>query len=432
MPGTLAGGLPVEIEDDYRQPGPFASASGFGGFASYPDEHVKDSIARIEALKLRLMGSAGLAESERLDMLSELNTLRAAYLHLFTQTAPRADEPPPAAAARSDLVLEGVLGTHPEILANLDRIARFAPSRLTMLLEGETGAGKELFARIIHLNSRRKRFVPVNCGALPSGVIESELFGHVKGAFTGATADRKGWFEEANGGTIFLDEVGELEPQAQVKFLRALDAGEIQRVGSDRVIKVDVRVIAATNRNLERMVADGSFREDLFYRLNICHLMIPPLRERRDEIALLFEFFLRTQSAEAGLPIPTVDPELHRFFVERYPFPGNIRELKNLALYIVHVFAGEPVRAEHLSQRYIRAWNAADRPADTGERTRLAGTVGRRAELQRVEREQLQRSLERNRGQVAAVCAELGMSRARAYQLFKKHGLRPDRFRSDP
>ncbi|EWY36809.1 transcriptional regulator [Skermanella stibiiresistens SB22] len=383
-------------------------------------------MARIESLKFKVLGNSRLFDFEQQEFMSELNTLRAAYLHLCTLTPPApaaiSERVKPAVAprGRENLELEGVLGSNHQIAANLDRIARIAPSRLTVLLEGETGSGKELFARIIHLNSKRDKFVAVNCGALPSGVIESELFGHSKGAFTGATADRKGRFEEANNGTIFLDEVGELEPLAQVKLLRTLDVGEIQRVGSDKVTKVDVRVIAATNRNLEQMVSAGTFREDLFFRLNICQLLIPPLRERRDEIQLLLEYFIRKVCADNGIPVPVLDDELKRFLVETYHYPGNIRELRNLGMYIAHIYDGKPVRVGDLPQRYTRAHidPAPTHPDDD-----------HRVVRDRAERSHLSELLLRHGGDIKAVCAALDLSRARLYQLLKKHNLRPDEFR---
>jgi len=420
-------------EDDYRQPSPYGSGgTALGGFSSSADEHINECIARIETLKLKVLGNPHMGGYERSEFLGELNTLRAAYLHLCTlagRSGPASEGggPAPAEAVRAGLSLEGVLGNNPQITETLDRIARVAATPLTVLLEGETGSGKELFARIIHLNSKRTSFVPVNCGALPSGVIESELFGHVKGAFTGATADRKGRFEEAHGGTIFLDEIGELEPLAQVKLLRTLDVGEIQRVGSDKIQKVDVRVIAATNRNLEEMVAARTFREDLYFRLNICHFNIPPLRERRDEIALLFDFFLRKHSADGNLPLPALDPDLHRFFVEAYPFPGNIRELKNLAQYIVAIYNGAPVRIADLPQRYAESWHKAR----TGDFTPPPGGGGYRDARLRAEREQLIETLTRHKGDVRAVCREFDLSRARVYQLVKKYGLQPSRFRGE-
>jgi transcriptional regulator with PAS, ATPase and Fis domain len=410
------------MDDDYRQPSPYSA----GIFADSTNDHINECIARIETLKLKVLGNSRIYGFEQHDFLSELNTLRAAYLHLCTMAPPVANtlhervKPMASSRNRENLELEGVLGANHQIAANLDRIARIAPSQLTVLLEGETGSGKELFARIIHLNSKRDKFVAVNCGALPSGVIESELFGHSKGSFTGATADRKGRFEEANGGTIFLDEVGELEPLAQVKLLRTLDVGEIQRVGSDKVTKVDVRVIAATNRNLEQMVANGQFREDLFFRLNICHLLIPPLRERRDEIQLLLEYFIRKVCADNGIPVPSLDAELKQFLVETYHYPGNIRELKNLGMYIAHIYDGRPVRIGDLPQRYTRAHvdPAPARPDDD-----------HRVVRDRAERSHLSELLLRHNGDIKAVCAALDLSRARLYQLMKKHHLKPDEFR---
>ena len=426
------------MEDDYRQPSPYTIGAALGTFSSSTEEHTNECIARIETLKLKVLGNPHMGGYERSEFLAELNTLRAAYLHLCTlsdrsgHADADADGPPPREANRAGLTFEGVLGNNPQITGTLDRIARIAPTQLTVLLEGETGSGKELFARIIHLNSKRSNFVPVNCGALPSGVIESELFGHVKGAFTGATADCKGRFEEAHGGTIFLDEIGELEPTAQVKLLRTLDVGEIQRVGSDKVQKVDVRVIAATNRNLEVMVAERTFREDLYFRLNICHFPIPPLRERRDEIALLFDFFMRKISADANQPAPVLDPDVHRFFVEFYPFPGNIRELKNLAQYIVAIYTGEPVRIGDLSQRYAEAW----RKHHAGLVVPMAGSpeagVGILGDARRLaERQQLVDTLTRHKGDIRAVCGEFNLSRARVYQLIRKYDLQPSRFRGE-
>ena len=421
------------MEDDYRQPSPYTIGAALGNFSSSTDEHINECIARIETLKLKILGNPHMGGYERTEFLAELNTLRAAYLHLCTlanRTSHADLENPPADNARPGLALEGVLGNNPLIGENLDRIARIAPTRLTVLLEGETGSGKELFARIIHLNSKRATFVPVNCGALPSGVIESELFGHVKGAFTGATADRKGRFEEAHGGTIFLDEIGELEPLAQVKLLRTLDVGEIQRVGSDKVQKVDVRVIAATNRNLETMVAERTFREDLYFRLNICHFFIPPLRQRRDEIVLLFDFFMKKICADNALPLPTLDTELYDFFVNSYHFPGNIRELKNIAQYISYINNGTQVRLRDLPQRYLEAWHKA-RSAGPAAHDGTSPAGSPRDARDRAERQQLIETLTRHKGDIRAVCREFNLSRARVYQLLKKYALQPGPFRTD-
>ncbi len=417
------------MENDYRQPAPYAVGAALGDFATSTDEHINDVIARIETLKLKILGNPHIDGYERTQFLGELNTLRAAYLHLSTLSArgsvTTADSALPAAPNRPGLALEGILGNNPVIIENLDCIARIAPSNLTVLLEGETGSGKELFARIIHLNSKRNTFVPVNCGALPSGVIESELFGHVRGAFTGATSDRKGRFEEADAGTIFLDEIGELEPLAQAKLLRTLDSGEIQRVGSDKVQKVNVRAIAATNRNLESMVTDGKFREDLYFRLNVCHFLIPPLRERRDEIALLLDFFIKKVSSDNHLPVPSLDPTLYDFLVRQYKFPGNIRELKNIAQYIAFVFNGSPVRLRDLPRRYTEAWVKAGVPTEPS-----AKGDGFRGLRDRAERDQLIDALTRHKGMVRDVCSEFKLSRARVYQLLKKYNLHPSVFRT--
>ncbi len=427
------------MEDDYRQPSPYITGGALGVFSSSADEHINECIARIETLKLKVLGDWRMESADRAEFLAELNTLRAAYLHLCTLAGSSGsantdtNAAPLRETSRAGLSFEGVLGANPQITESLDRIARIAPTPLTVLLEGETGSGKELFARIIHLNSKRTNFVPVNCGALPSGVIESELFGHVKGAFTGATADRKGRFEEADGGTIFLDEIGELEPIAQVKLLRTLDVGEIQRVGSDKVQKVNVRVIAATNRNLEEMVADHKFREDLFFRLNICHFLIPPLRERRDEILLLFDFFVRKISADANLPIPTLDSNLHKFFVETYPFPGNIRELKNIAQYIVAIYNGQPVRIGDLPKRYTEAWHKhQSAPILTSIATEKDVVHSLGDARLRAERQHLVDALTLHKGDIQTVCREFNLSRARIYQLLKKYDLQPHRFRLNP
>ncbi len=212
-----------------------------------------------------------------------------------------------------------------------DLASRVAHTETTVLLHGESGTGKELLAKAIHFHSGRARhpFVVVNCAAIPESLLESELFGHRRGSFTGAVADKQGKFEAANKGSIFLDEIGELPLLMQVKILRALQDREIDKVGEPRPAKVDVRIIAATNRDLEKMIADGGFRDDLYYRLAVVALRVPPLRERADDIPLLVEHFLDKHGARLGRPRPTIDRDVYSAF-SLYAWPGNIRELENV------------------------------------------------------------------------------------------------------
>jgi formate hydrogenlyase transcriptional activator len=228
-------------------------------------------------------------------------------------------------------MFEEIVGTAPALRAVLSRVSRVAPTNSTVLLTGETGTGKELVARAIHRRSRRasRAFVSVNCAAIPRDLIASELFGHEKGAFTGAAQLRLGRFELAGGGTIFLDEVGELPAETQVALLRVLQEHEFERVGGTRSIQTDVRVIAATNRDLKEAIATGVFRSDLFYRLNVFPIEIPPLRNRREDIPLLVEYFIDRFARKAGKNIKGVNKKtLDK--LQSYPWPGNIRELQNV------------------------------------------------------------------------------------------------------
>jgi transcriptional regulator with GAF, ATPase, and Fis domain len=228
-------------------------------------------------------------------------------------------------------MFEEIVGTSSALKNVLSRISKVAPSDSTVLITGETGTGKELVARAIHRRSRRsgRAFVSVNCAAIPRDLILSELFGHEKGAFTGAMQRRLGRFEMADGGTIFLDEVGELSPDTQVALLRVLQEREFERVGGGQPIRVDVRVIAATNRDLQAAVANGTFRQDLFYRLNVFPIEVPPLRERREDIPVLVEYFIDRYASKAGKNIRAVNKKSLEL-LQSYPWPGNIRELQNV------------------------------------------------------------------------------------------------------
>lgn len=236
---------------------------------------------------------------------------------------------------------EGIVGNSPKLQAVIDRVRLVAPSRATILIEGQSGTGKELIAQAIHQVSARARgpFVAVHCAALSENLLESEIFGHERGAFTGAIERRVGRFESADGGTLFLDEIGEISASTQVKLLRFLETRTIERVGGSKPLELDVRLVAATNRNLEQMVAEGKFREDLFFRLNVVRIQMPALRERADDIPLLLAHFIRIFAKENGLPPLAIEPGALQT-LQRYAWPGNIRELRNFCENIVVLHRG--------------------------------------------------------------------------------------------
>ncbi len=247
----------------------------------------------------------------------------------------------------------GIIG-HSELLNRALEVAlRVAPTDLTVLVGGESGVGKEFFPQVIHAYSSRKhnKYIAVNCGAIPEGTIDSELFGHEKGAFTGAMEQRRGYFEEADGGTIFLDEVGELPLPTQVRLLRVLQSGEFLRVGSTKVLKTNVRVVAATNMRLEEAIVDGRFREDLYYRLNTVPIAVPALRDRKEDIYLIFRKFCADIATKYRMPAITLDDEA-RQLLENYYWRGNIRQLKNIAEQISAVESSRAITREILG-RYL-------------------------------------------------------------------------------
>ena len=260
-----------------------------------------------------------------------------------------------------------IIGNDPKLLMALNKAIQVAPTNLSILITGESGVGKDVFSRIIHENSIRKHvrqgrgLISVNCGAIPEGTIESELFGHVKGAFTGADRTRKGYFEEADGGTIFLDEIGELPLAMQVKLLRVLENGEIIPVGSSTPLKIDVRVVAATNVDIVKAVREGRFREDLYYRLNQLSIYLPPLRERKEDIPLLFRKFSSDVAEKYHMP-PIVLTEDARTMLMNYPWYGNVRELKNITEQIAVVETARSITPDIL-QNYLAYIPAERMPA---------------------------------------------------------------------
>mgnify|MGYP000299207956 CR=1 FL=1 len=248
---------------------------------------------------------------------------------------------------------EGIIGHSPKLQDVLDRVRLVAPSRATILIEGESGTGKELIAQAIHQVSPRARapFIAVHCAALSESLLESEIFGHERGAFTGATERRIGRFEAADGGTLFLDEIGEITASTQVKLLRFLETKTVERVGGNKPLELNVRLVAATNRSLEQMVRDGKFREDLFFRLNVVRIVLPSLRERAEDIPLLLAHYLKVFAQENGFPASTVEPGAMRY-LQTYPWPGNIRELRNFAENIVVLQHGRKLTEYDLEPKF--------------------------------------------------------------------------------
>ena len=244
---------------------------------------------------------------------------------------------------------ENIISKNERMRQLFDTIRKVAKYKSTILIEGESGTGKELVAKAIHFNSDRSNnpFIPINCGAIPENLLESELFGHTKGSFTNAVRTKKGLFEEADGGTIFLDEIGELPFQLQVKLLRVLQDGEIRRIGESRAIKIDVRIIAASIKDLDKEVREGKFRDDLFYRLNVLPMKIPPLRDRKEDVPLLVEHFINKYSRELGKPIEGIIPEALNSLLN-YSWNGNVRELENVIERAIVLTESNHIQAENL------------------------------------------------------------------------------------
>ncbi|TNF23549.1 MAG: sigma-54-dependent Fis family transcriptional regulator, partial [Deltaproteobacteria bacterium] len=312
------------------------------------------------------------------------------------------------------------IGQSAPFLAAVGLAKSVAASDVPVLIHGETGTGKEVLAKNLHLWSRRaaRPFVAFNCAAVPEALIESELFGHVRGAFTGANIDRKGLFEEADGGTIFLDEIGEMPAVMQAKLLRVLQDGEVRRVGSSRPSRVDVRVVSATHKDLAALVAQGAFRADLMYRLNAVTLRIPALRERGDDVALLAHFLLGRACDQARKRVPGFAADA-LWALSRHDFPGNVRELENEILRAVALTPeGEPVRAAAFSER------VADRAPVRGPAPLGGGPVTLKDAVTETERRVIEEALERTGGNVSQAARELGLTRPGLYKVMERLGMR--------
>ena len=314
---------------------------------------------------------------------------------------------------------ENILGHSNALLSVLDMAGRAARANSTVLIRGETGTGKEMLAKAIHVNSPRaeKPFVTINCGAIPKDLIESELFGHVKGAFTGALGDKRGQVETADGGTLFLDEIGELAQELQVKLLRLVQHGELAKIGATGPLRVDVRIIAATHRNLRAMIEDGAFREDLYYRLSVIPLELPPLRERREDIAELVQHLFVKFKQNYGRPELVLPPALLGYFAS-YRWPGNVRELENVLERLVVLTPGNQIEAADLPD-FLRP----ERPAIEELRLDLPEQG---ISLEAVEKELILRALEKSGWNQTQAAQYLDISRKTLIYRMEKHGLKRD------
>ncbi len=307
------------------------------------------------------------------------------------------------------LVFDRLIGARTGLRQAVELARKVLDTDTTVLLLGETGTGKELFARLIHDNGPRRaaRFVAQNCGALPESLLESELFGHARGAFTGAVGERRGLFEEADGGTIFLDEVGEMSPAMQLRLLRVLQEGEIRRVGASASRSVHVRVLAATNAELEADVEAGRFRKDLYYRLNVFPIRLPPLRERPEDVPSLAEYFLRVYRERSRRAVPSISPEAMAH-LRAYPFPGNVRELENeIERAVALAEPGRPIGPAHLSARVCGA----------GARPAPARTLNEA--IEQLKRQMLEDAL-RECGSKTRAAERLGLTRQSLQQMLRR------------
>jgi len=311
--------------------------------------------------------------------------------------------------------LESMVGKSDAMQKLFDQIQRVAPSDASVLVTGETGTGKELVARALHTLSRRRGrlFVAVNCSSVPQDLFESEMFGHIRGAFTGASADRLGRFELADGGTLFLDEISEMRSEFQAKLLRVLEERRISPVGSSEEMEVDVRVVAASNRNLEAAVSEGRFREDLYYRLNVIALRLPPLRERAGDVALLARGFLQQLAARSGGEVPAIEPDA-LVLLESYAWPGNVRELRNVCERL-SVLGGDRTISADLVFQLV---DIQRRPSTRGEQQ---GTGTLAEGVRRGEVEAIRRALEQASGSKSRAASILEVSERTLWYKLKKY-----------
>jgi DNA-binding NtrC family response regulator len=330
---------------------------------------------------------------------------------------------------------QGLIGNSPEMEKVYAMIKKISDTDATILIQGESGTGKELIAKTIHYNSARAQnpFIPFNCAAIPKDLLESELFGHERGAFTGAITTRIGRFERANGGTILLDEIGELHPSFQVKLLRVLQEREFERVGGSKTIKVDVRILAATNKNLEKETMAGNFREDLFYRLNVIPLHVPPLRERQEDIPVLTDYFLNHFSKKRKRENLKIDQKVIGLFLQ-YPWPGNVRELENLIERLIILNEEGKITTPELPQRFQEFLGlprtgqtevARRSPGPNGEVLLPDQGINLNSLVEEMERNLISQAMQKSQGVKSKAAHLLGLKRTTLLEKIKKLDIDP-------
>jgi DNA-binding NtrC family response regulator len=329
---------------------------------------------------------------------------------------------------------EGMIGQSSQMAAVFKLVEQVGPTTATVLIRGESGTGKELVAKALHFRSPRKSkpFVAVNCSALTETLLESELFGHVKGAFTGAVGNKRGLFEAADGGTLFLDEIGDISLATQVRLLRALQEGEIKRVGSNDTVSVDTRVVAATHVDLEKARADGRFREDLYYRLNVITLSLPPLRDRPGDVPILAQHFLATFAQKMGKKVSAISADAMELLVKNR-WVGNVRELENAIERAVVLTQGETIGPDDLPPHFREAGRASTGPdVEVFSLTHLPFAQAKALAIGAFERRYLTTLLEKNAGNITAAALAAGMDRSNFRRLLKDTGLRGSQAEGEP
>ncbi len=327
---------------------------------------------------------------------------------------------------RGKYQFDAIIGSNPKMVDILKLISQIADTDATVLIQGESGTGKELIAQALHYNSHRrdKPFVPVNCGAIPEQLLESELFGHVRGAFTGAVADKVGWFQRANGGTIFLDEISDMSAALQVGLLRVLQTGEYSSVGSSQIKQCDVRIVAASSKNLKNLIDSGQFREEVYYRLNVVDIDLPPLRDRREDIPLLANFFLKKYADKYGKNMSSIANKAMTI-LKNYSFPGNVRELENIIQRAVVLAEVEKIHHDYLPKTLTQP---SEKNVDFEDISEFQ--LAKKQAVEHFEREFLIRCLKQTNSNITQAAKQCGMHVKNFFDKVKKYGIEASEYKS--